>query len=415
MSITGELIERGPADEELLILKSFLKYTKTVLARQLEAAKNGAPIVGTHFAIPLEIYCGFDVVPIVFEVVNYTLSALLPEGVERFYDISDSWGHPFHTCSSQKGILGMTLDDLFKFDVLATPTAPCDNSIGSYPVIKRLYDKKFNKNTPLLLTDMPLYRNDRSYEYYGRELLKFRDDLGKNIGQEHDDDKFREAIDINNKCLTCIGEINELKKLKPCPIESILNPCMTGVMAYMAGQPERLEFLEEVLEIAKKRAKKGERAHKGEEKFRSIWPNMSIFFDLAICEWFDRDLGMTILFDIFNYIFYDKIEISQSTEQIFEGLARQSMEFPMVRQSYNMDALMEDFVFLTREYDADCAIFTSHLGCKQFHSVVQLLREVLRDEVGIPMLTIELDVGDARLTSIQTVKKEVRNFVNTLL
>jgi benzoyl-CoA reductase/2-hydroxyglutaryl-CoA dehydratase subunit BcrC/BadD/HgdB len=412
VSTTKDLIDGGPANDELLVLKAFLKQWKTTLNRQLEAAENGAPIVGTHFAYPTDIYCSFDVVPIVFEVVNYTLSALLPEGIEKFYDISDSWGHPYHTCSSQKGILGMTIDDLFQFDVLATPTAPCDNTIGTYPVIKKFNAKK---DTPLLLSDMPVYRDDRSYEYFGRELLRFRDELGKVIGQEPDDEKLIEAININNKCLSYISEINELKKLKPCPIESLLNPCMTGVMAYFGGKKEREEFCKEVLEIAKKRGKNGERAQPGEEKYRCVWPNMSVFFDLAICEWFDRELGMSIMFDIFTYLFFDQIDTSQSIEKIFEGLARQSMEFPMVRQSYNVDSLMDDFVYLTREYDADCAIFTSHLGCKQFHSLVQLLREALRDEVGIPMLTVELDVGDARMTSIQTIKKEVENFVNTLL
>ena len=414
VSTTKELVEGGPAKEELLVLKAFLKHLQTAINRHINAAENGAAVVGTHFAYPIDIYCSFNVVPIVFEVVNYTIAALLPEGIEEFYDIADSWGHPYHTCSSQKGILGMTIDELFKFDVLATPTAPCDNTIGTYPVIKKFQEMKDNKNVPLLLSDMPVYRDDRSYEYFGSELLRFRDELGKAIGQESDDEKLIEAIKINNKCLSDIAELNELKKLKPCPVESLLNPCMTGVMAYLGGQPERAEFTGEVLEIAKKRAKNGERAHPGEEKFRTVWPNMSVFFDLAICEWFDRELNMSILFDIFTYLFFDQIDTNQSIEKIFEGLARQSMEFPMVRQSYNVDALLDDFIFLTKEYDADCAIFTSHLGCKQFHSVVQLLREALRDEVGIPMLDIELDVGDARFSSIQTIKKEVSNFVKTL-
>ncbi|MHA1149752.1 MAG: 2-hydroxyacyl-CoA dehydratase [Promethearchaeota archaeon] len=415
VSTTKKLVEGGLAENELLVLKSFLKNLKTAIGNHIEAAENGSPVVGTHFAYPMEIYCSFDTVPIVFEVVNYTLAALLPEGIEKFYDISDSWGHPYHTCSSQKGILGMTIDQLFDFDVLASPTAPCDNSIGSYPAIKTFNEKWTKKDIPLLLADMPVTRDDRSYEYYGRELLRFRDNLSKIIGQEPDDGRLRKAVDNNNKCLEVISEINELKKLKPCPVESLLNPCMTGVMAYLGGQPERLDFCKNVLEIAKKRAKKGERAHPGEEKFRAVCPNMSIFFDLAICEWFDREMGMPILFDIFTYLFYDKIDVSQSTEEIYEGLARQSMEFPMVRQSYNVDSLMNDFIYLTKEYDADCAVFTSHLGCKQFHSLVQLLREALRDEVGIPMLTIELDVGDARFTSIQTIKREVENFVQTLM
>ena len=90
---TKDLIDGGPADKELPVLKAFLKYLKPVLERNIESAANGAAVIGTHFAVPLEMYSSFDVVPVVFEVITYTLSALLPEGVEKYYDISESWGH----------------------------------------------------------------------------------------------------------------------------------------------------------------------------------------------------------------------------------------------------------------------------------------------------------------------------------
>ncbi|MFO7794532.1 MAG: 2-hydroxyacyl-CoA dehydratase family protein, partial [Promethearchaeia archaeon] len=64
---------------------------------------------------------------------------------------------------------------------------------------------------------------------------------------------------------------------------------------------------------------------------------------------------------------------------------------------------------------ADCFIFTSHIGCKQFGSVPQVLREALREEVGIPMLTIDLDVGDKRFTSMKIIRDKLNMFAKTLL
>lgn len=411
---TKELMEGGTASSELLVLRAFLKYLKPVLERNIESAANGAPVIGTHFAVPLEMYSSFDVVPIVFEVITYTLAALLPEGVEKYYDISESWGHPYHTCTSQKGVMGMTIDELFDFDVLATPTAPCDNSIGSYPVIQNLIDHNLKKKVPLILADMPIYRNERGYKYFAGELIRMRDEIGKAIGQKPDEEKFRKSCEIANQNIAIISDLNELKKLKPCPVESMTNPLMTGIMAYMAGQPERISCMEEILDIAKMRAKNKERAQGGEEKLRTLFPNMSVFFDLGFCEWLDRELGMTVLFDIFNYLFFDKIDLT-STESMFDGLAIQSMEYPMVRHSGMLDLFINDYVFLAKEYEMDCVIMTSHAGCKQFHSVVQLLREALRDELDIPLLQLELDVGDKRISSIDSIKKEIENFVNTLL
>ncbi len=408
---TKDLVEGGPAKDELLVLKSFLKHMKTVIKRYLDNADSGLPVIGHHFAWPTEIFYCFDFVPVVFEGIPYILSALLPEGSERFYDIADSFGHPYHSCTSQKGTLGMVLDGLFEFDVISTPTSPCDNTFATYPVIKQLYDKIKKQKTPFIIADMPYYRDDRSYNYYGKELNRVVSEIGQIIGQEPDYEKLRKAIDVNNKAIEIIAEINEFKKLTPCPIESMFCPLMTAVLAFIPGQPERIGFFKDVLEIAKKRANKGERAHEGEEKIRTVWPYMSIFFDIGFCEWLDREIGATILLDIFNYLFFDVIDTSKSEEHIFKGLAKQSMNYPMVRQSATFcDDLITDFIYLSKEYKADCAIFTAHLGCKQSVSVIQLLREAFRDEIGIPMLSIDLDIGDARFTSIATVKREIENF-----
>ena len=91
------------------------------------------------------------------------------------------------------------------------------------------------------------------------------------------------------------------------------------------------------------------------------------------------------------------------------------MNYPMVRQSATeMDFILDDFVFLSREFEADCAVFTVHLACKQVVAAVQLLREALRDELGIPMLSINVDAGDGRITSSETIKRKISNFANTL-
>jgi len=39
----------------------------------------------------------------------------------------------------------------------------------------------------------------------------------------------------------------------------------------------------------------------------------------------------------------------------------------------------------------------------------------LRDEVGIPMLLIDLDVGDKRMTSEKIIKDKIKLFAQTLL
>ena len=407
-----ELTARGVPEGEFVILKSFLRNIKPALKRTIVKAAKGCPVVAHHFAYPGEIFNAFDIADVVVETVPYTLSALVPAGPEKYYDIAESFGHPHHSCSSQKGTIGMYLDDLYEFDALATPTAPCDNTFANFPLMKHL----LGRNIPLITPDMPIYRDERAYKYFADELMTSIYQIGELFGQEPDFKKLATAMEYTNRDLELVAEINELKKAKPNPIESMYCPLLTGIAAFAPGTPEKTKFFSDVLEVGKERSKHGERAAGGEEKIRVMWPYMALFFDIGFCEWFDREMGMTMLHDIFTYLFYDKIETNKGPEKLVEGIAHQAMNYPMVRQSSTqMDFLLDDFVFLSKEYEADCAIFTVHLACKQVVSAVQLLREALRDELGIPMLSIDVDAGDGRVTSIDTVKNKITNFVETLL
>lgn len=290
---TRELVERIVPEGEIESLKLGAKCIEDVVHNSIEKAKEGYPIIGHHFAFQREyLYC-FDCVPICIEGTSYLLSALLPDGVERYYDLMANWGHPFHTCSSQKGVMGMTLDDLFEFDAIITPTAPCDNTYASYPFFQY-------EDIPLVLPDIPFLHNEKAYKYYGEQLRLGLEKLGDIIGQEPDFERMKKHIEFENKVFPLQLELLELRKGVPCPVENIFNAIAAGVSVFASGTPEKLKFYEDYLEIAKRRYQKKQHYGK-EEKIRSIWPYMLIFFDLSLCEWLDREIGMSVLFDIFNY------------------------------------------------------------------------------------------------------------------
>jgi benzoyl-CoA reductase/2-hydroxyglutaryl-CoA dehydratase subunit BcrC/BadD/HgdB len=406
---TQELIEEILPDYGIPSLRLGLKHIRSVMNEFITSSEEGLPIIGHHFAFPTEFLYAFECVPVCIEATSYLLSALLPDGSEPYYDLITHWGHPFHTCSSQKGTMGMTLDDLFLFDAIITPTAPCDNTYASYPFFQ------YHKKIPVITPDLPFLKEEKSYLYLGNQIKLGLEELGKVIGQEPDYEKLKKAIEIENQVTKTQLEIFELKKATPCPVENMFNAMAAAAAIYLSGRSEKIKFYDEMLEIAKKRYKSREH-HAGEEKIRSIWPYMIIFFDLSICEWLDREIGMSILFDIFNYNFADPININSTVEDLLYGMGRKTMEAPMVKQSAEFYyPFIDQCVQLAKDFSADCYVFTSHLGCKQFGSVPQILREALRDEVGIPMLLIDLDVGDKRMTSEKIIKDKIKLFAQTLL
>ncbi len=407
VSTTYELVQRIVPEPEMNVLRTGLKYLEPTLIDCIQKADEGLPIIGHHFAFPAEYLYAFDCVPICIEATSYLLAALLPDGSEKYYDLITHWGHPYHTCSSQKGVMGMVLDDLFQFDVITTPTAPCDNTYASYPFFEY-------EGIPLVLTDMPFLKEEKSYEYFAEQIEMGLDEIGKIIGQEPNYEKLKKCLQIENETLKIELELYELRKAVPCPVESMMSPMSAAAQVFMAGRQEKLDFYKEIYEVVKRNYKRKETPLE-EERIRSVWPYMVVFFDLALCEWVDRELGMSILLDIFSYNFYNEIDTSSKDKMLY-GMAKKAMDFPMIKQSIEFyEDFLSYFVEMTRDYKADCAIFTSHLGCKQFGSIPQILREALRDELGIPMLIVDIDVGDKRFASIKTVKDKIRMFTNTLL
>lgn len=405
-----ELTDRILSDTAMPSLIVGLQCLKAVLTDCIEKAGEGLPIVGYHFAFPSDFLFAYDCVPVCIEGISYMLAAILPEGgIHKYFDMINNYGHPFHTCSAQKGVMGMTLDNLIHFDAIITPTAPCDNTCASYPFFE--LKKKF----PVIITDMPFQHDEESFEYCGKEIKRGLEEVGAIIGQEPDYNKMKEHIKLENSINKTKTDIFELKKAIPCPVENMSNALSAAAHIFMAGREEKATFYKSVLETSKQRLKAGVH-HGGEERIRSIWPYMLTFFNLDLCEWLDRHLGMSILFDVFNYSFDEPIELNKGSDALFYGMGKKLMQYPMTRQSSQFYyPFLEECVRFAKEFSADCFIYTSSIACKQFGSIPFILKNLLQEEVGIPMLIIDLDVADPRITNLETVREKILTFTQTLL
>jgi len=406
---TLELIEKSLPPNQLEILQAFMRNYDPVLEDMIRKAEDGNyPTIGFNFSFPQEFFACFDCIPLCVETAPYFFSAVLPNGAEYFYDKSNAWGHPYHTCTSQKGVMGMVLSGMLDLDLIVTPTAPCDNAVASYQWFSE------HAKIPSIYLDLPNCHDERGYDYFAGEMFRLIDEMGKILGQEPDYDRFKQSIQYSRQSHENLMEIHDMRKKIPSPIESMANPIISGATTLMPPCAHKAQFFKEANEIVKHRVK-NDIPRAGFEKVRSVWPYMSIFFDISLYEWMDRKLGMTQLSDLFGYYFYKPIK-SNNVDEIIRQLAAQGLEYPMIHQSTSfLDTLIDDTIFLVEEYSADCAVITEHIGCKQMAGISQVLREALRDEKGIPTLIMELDVGDKRFTPLDSIKNQMSEFVNTLL
>ena len=75
---------------------------------------------------------------------------------------------------------------------------------------------------------------------------------------------------------------------------------------------------------------------------------------------------------------------------------------------------LDDTLFYAKTYNADCCIFSGHLACKQAWGAFKLVSDVVKKELGLPVLRLEGDGWDGRITSMSTIKDQLEEFFATL-
>jgi len=202
IEFTHGIINHAIPPSDIQILRSFLKWGTPAILRNFDSGDGSRPIIGHHFVFPPEIFHGFDASLAALEVIPYLMSALLSFGAEKQYDEMQAYGVPFHTCSSQKGHLGLCYEGKLDMDVVVAPSSPCDNGVGAY----QYYSEQFN--TPLFVADVPMYQDERGYQYFANELKEMVVKVGEIIQQDYDFEKVKTAIKNTNESIMLIREIN---------------------------------------------------------------------------------------------------------------------------------------------------------------------------------------------------------------
>ena len=211
-------------------------------------------------------------------------------------------------------------------------------------------------------------------------------------------------------------EINDLRRVEPCPVPNMYSFMSYGMKFTMVGRPEAVPFFQATLDSAKEKVKKGEGVL-AEEKVRSLWIYTSIYFDPEFLGWLD-EIGMVLLTDVLGWFTTGPINTS-STDTMIDGLAEEAFNFPMTRQMRGpWDApcnWADDIVFLAKRFNADCCIFSGHLACKRTWGSFKLVSDLVKEEVGIPTLRLEADSWDKRITSTPIIKGKIEDFLDMIL
>jgi benzoyl-CoA reductase/2-hydroxyglutaryl-CoA dehydratase subunit BcrC/BadD/HgdB len=372
------------------------------------AKERGQPVAWVNFCSCSELFWAMDIFPLFSEMTG-VIQASFPEGLAKYIDIAEQY-IPDHICSADKAFVGVALSGEMPLpDVIVHASSPCDSGLAAHSMLAEYF------GIPHFCIDIPYWNDERSYQYVADELRNLVSFLEQKTKRKLDYEKLKQVAEYSKQAQEYILKINELRKAVPCPFGSRDMILDDSPIMMAAGTPELVDYCRRRYEIGKEMVSR-KQGHLAEEKIRLAWIYVTPAFDLKLFDWLEKEYGAASVMEMLGNNVIEPIEDPQDISKIFRGLAGKVMNMPMGRECRGPWEYLGDTVVKTcRDYKADVAVWAGHVGCKHGWAAAKLVKDKVCDELGIPVMTFEVDVADPRVTSLEVIKAKFDDFFTVIL
>jgi len=340
-------------------------------------------------------------------------------GVAQAYlDRSDSDGFPTHMCGYARNCIGYAarmkdlggippeapMGGMAKPILLLCSGALCDARYKWFQALGRYLDAPvWTVEIPHLGVEESFMEGTREHaiNFMVKELGEFVTFLERLLGKKMDWDKLAEVTDDIIKINRLWHEINELRKVRPCPMHSRdFWTCMNGSL-YPSGDPkELLKLYQDMHEEVKNRVENKIGAV-AEEKYRLVFAELPPWHDLKI---FDElaERGWNFVVESWAYHPPKPIDTSQVSNPL-ERIAKETFHW---LTGYFEDAFKEGeymgyfaypYLEWARTCQCDGAMLHPLLTCRTATNHLMLVQDRLLNKLKVPSLVAEGDIVDLKL------------------
>jgi benzoyl-CoA reductase subunit B len=394
---------------DVKLYKPMANRFQELLGEIIRCSEEGDPFIISYYACAPEIYVAMDL-PWFTSLASAYLGAILP-GHTAEVDESDTWLGKDYCTALRVSALRVLKDELPIPTAVVALIHPCDGVIGFHQMLKAKWP-----DVPIFALDPPYWEDDeRSVDYYVGEIKRMVFFLEEHTERKLDMDRLREVVEESNKIIELWQEYSELRRAVPCPHGYGITMQTFGAAQYVwIGDPACTQWFRNLVANAEElvRAKKGKVEN---ERIRIFWFDLTpahLVFDLFV--WLEEQWGAVIVMDMFGHCPYELIDTS-SEEAMFKGLARRALyQQPMVRQARGVaDNFLGDIERVVKEYKINCVVWPMHMGHKDGSAIVGLMREKCR-EIGVPFMSIGMDLFDPRYTTVGEIKDRFTEFFTVM-
>jgi benzoyl-CoA reductase/2-hydroxyglutaryl-CoA dehydratase subunit BcrC/BadD/HgdB len=362
----------------------------------LDAYEQGKTVIYTScYAFPGELLASFDVAQFDFELAA-SMFGLNNSALPRLTE-AEGRGCPMDMCSLHRLALGAVFRDEFpKPDLLITTSYYCDQKTKTNDIVARL------SGAEALLLETPSAVTADSVRYVEKQLRQIAARIADVAGQRFEEDRLREAVRSSNRARRSHLKLRELLKHRPAPWSDLVQIVYSIQARQFAGTP-LLEQLNEA--FVRHMEQQIVTAQPGHERHRVFWFAWVPVYATNIFEVFDAHHVSVPSCETMK-VHWDEID----DQNPFEGLALKCLKNPFVgphaRRVEGLETTMD-------EYHIDGALLFATPACRNANGAYRLLQDSLA-ELGIPLLTLDMDIGDGREYSPEQVRTRLEGFIEVL-
>ncbi len=370
----------------------FAEWAKLFLA----AYDTDRPVVYTSlYAFPMEILHSCDVAPFDFEL-GASMLLTLPIGADLIGE-AETRGYPADICSFHRASLASYYRDYFpKPDLLITTSFYCAGKPRTSEILSRLYDR------PGRLLSVPQEITAESIRYVSGQLRLIAQDVSALTGSPFDEDRLREAVKNSNRARASHLALLDLLKHRPAPWggNQLVNYSIFSRM--FDGSPVLGDIHEAFIGKLKARIEGGKLRP---ERHRVFWYAWVPTYNSGIFETLTRHEVSVPVCETF-LMHWDEID----ERNPFEGLALRCLKDPFVGRTERRTDLLDT---IADQFGIDGAILFATPACRNSKTNWAIMRQAARAR-GIPLLVLDMDIGDPRAYAERQTRTRIEAFLETL-
>ena len=383
-----------------------LQTVKNQMAMYYLQSKNpylsdeGKKIAWVTSGGPVEFLIAMDIIPLYPE--QYGAIAGSAKDSTRLCQVAEAHGYGQDLCAYARTSFGSIFSPdpptplseidgkggLAKPDMLICGNNICGTVLKWYQDVSRIY------NIPMFLFDTPPLTGEKIpkhyLEYTISQLQLYVEFLEKLMGKKMEEETMRETMSNSRQAVELWTEILELGKCKPSPLNCADRFLLMAPVVAQRGLIDTVTSYEAVLVEIQQRVDNGKGAITVDEKYRLLFDNIPIWFNLF--EFFNKLAEIGVVFPVDTYTQAWSTEFVETGDMLHDAAVMYSNIYLNKTLQHKIDLISR----LAIDYSCDAVLYHSMRSCKRYSLGQPITRREVTTKTGIHGVLVEGDMCDSR-------------------